>query len=142
MPILSALLKRIKVVESDNREICWWPSHIQSGEVPPIDFAIVAGIKAKGKLAELYDWHGAEEKWLLLVAEAHGLTDIIGGARPIALPELSTFPFNLVVLWDRFSEDIWTVFPDYAILCHAERQTRYTNLLPSRLQFFVTGGAY
>jgi hypothetical protein len=103
MPILSTLVKRIRVLEEDGEGRLWWPSHIQSGEVPPIDDAIVAAIQAKGKLATSFDWREAEEKWLLLVAEAHGLTDIIGSARDIALPELPSFPFTSVVLWDRFS---------------------------------------
>jgi len=107
-----------------------------------IDGATIAAVQANGKLAASFDWRGAEEKWLLLVAEAHGLTDIIGGARDIALPELLSFPFTSVVLWDRFSEDVCTVFPDYAVLCQAERQARYPTMLPNTLRPFATGGAY
>src|SRR5262249_48849891 len=77
MPILSALVKRISVRESNGGGMLWWPSHMQSGAVPPIDGAIIAAVQAKGKLAASFDWRGAEEKWLLLVAEAHGLTGII-----------------------------------------------------------------
>lgn len=75
---------------------------------------------------------------MLLVAEARGVTDLVGGARECDLPV--ALPFTCVMVWDKFSEDIWTVFPYHAIICEGDKQIRRPHLLPERLRRFCTWG--
>ena len=139
-PQLNSLLTEIRVVDRDDQGCLWWPAHLQSGEVPSLDSATVDALRTKGALAASYEWHGSDERWLLLVAEARGLTDLIGGARKIDLPADLTLPFTWVLVWDRFSEDLWTIHPDYAVICDGHKQLRRADLLPDRVRRFCTAG--
>ena len=140
LPTLSSILSKIQVVNSDGLGLLWWPAHLQSGEVPALDGAVVEAVCAKGKLAATFDWKDADEKLLLLVAEARGLTDVMGYAREIKLPTHPTLPFTWVLIWDRFSEDIWAIFPNYAIICNGHEQRRWPQLLPLKLRKYSTQG--
>lgn len=140
MPALSSILRKIRVVEADGEGLLWWPTHLQSGSVPALDAAIAEAVIAKGTLAASFDWQGSDERLLLLVAEARGLTDLVGRAREIELPSYPTLPFTWVVVWDRFSEDIWTIFPRHAVICDGSEQVRRPWMLPEALRRFATGG--
>jgi hypothetical protein len=139
-PTLNSILTEIRVVDCDGEGCPWWPTHLKSGEVLPLDDAIVAAVRNKGTLATSFDWQDSDERLLLLVAEARGLTDVIGGAREIHLPVNLPIPFTWVLVWDRFSEDLWTVFPRHAIICDGGKQKRSPLLLPARLQRYCTAG--
>jgi hypothetical protein len=139
-PTLNSILIEIRVVDPHGEGFLWWPTYLKSGEVPSLDDTIVNAVRAKGTLATSFDWRGSEDRWLLLVAEASRLTDVIGGAREIDLPGDLASPFTLVLVWDRFSEDIWTVFPHHAVICDGTRQVLRSHLLPERLRRFCRGG--
>jgi hypothetical protein len=139
-PTLNSILTEIRVVVPDGEGCLWWPTHLKSGEVPPLDNAIVAAVRNKAALATSFNWQNSDEKLLLLVAEARGLTDVIGGARRIHLLVNRPIEFTWVLVWDRFSEDLWTVFPQHAIICDGGKQVRRPLLLPAQLQRFCTGG--
>jgi hypothetical protein len=113
---------------------------LKSGEVPPLDGAIVDAVRTKSALAASYDWQNSDERWLLLVAEARGLMDVIGGARKIDLPTDLTVAFTWVLVWDRFSEDLWAVYPQHAVICDGGKQLRRPQLLPERIRRFCIGG--
>lgn len=70
---------------------------------------------------------------LLLVAEGRGLTDTMGRTREVDLVLPASTPFTWIVMWDRFSEDVWTVFPTYGIICDGDRQLRRSERLPAPL---------
>lgn len=139
MPTLNSTLKEIRVLHADGQGLLWWPTHLKSGEVPQMATAIVEAVKAKGKIAASFDWKGAEEKLLLLVAQARGLTDIIGHAREFDIP-LESSPFTWILVWDKFSLDVWTIFPGYAVICDGLKQLRRPELLPQKLRRFCTAG--
>lgn len=138
-PALNSILTEIRVIERDGQDCLWWPAHLQAGMVTPLDCAIVDAVGKKSDRAASYAWLGCAEKWLLLVAEGRGLTDVIGHARKIDLPRTPLVPFTLVLVWDRFTEDIWTIHPQYEVICDSVRQLRKRELLPETLQRFYTG---
>lgn len=51
-------------------------------------------------------------------------------------------PFDEVVVWDRFSEDIWLLVPGFAVLADAARKVRNIAAFPGTLQLFAWGGNY
>ncbi|MFH1421508.1 MAG: hypothetical protein ABIH42_02165 [Planctomycetota bacterium] len=140
MPNLSLILSEIRVVESDGNGLLWWPAHLKSGENPILDDAIVEAVKAKSKIAVSFDWKNAAEKLLLLIAEGRGLTDVIGEARKVNLPSYLKIPFTWILVWDRFSEDIWSLFPRYAEICDGEKKVRRSQFIPLKLRKFSTRG--
>ena len=123
MPHLNKLLTKISVVTTGAAGFRWWPSHMQSGEVPLMDSAICKAFEEKKGKADHYDWLSDEIKLLLLVAPAHGLTDVLGRARNVTLPDCE-HSFTWIVVWDVFSEDIWALYPEYAVICDGRRQSR------------------
>lgn len=131
LPLLSAFLSSVRVITPDGSGLRWWPSHLQSGTVSNLDEAVAAAIHGKIKLAEKYDWRGARERWLLLAAEAHGLQDVIGGSRPFAVPAEVSTVFTTVMVWDRFSEDIWTIFQTTASSAMAPLNRATSRHFPS-----------
>ena len=50
----------------------------------------------------------------------------------------SSLPFTLVLVWDCFSEDIWVIYPKYAVLCDGIRGLRNICAFPVSLRRFVT----
>jgi hypothetical protein len=141
MPALSSRVMRIRVLAEDGEGMLWWPSHLRSGPVPEMDEAIVQAVDRKCSTAAQYDWFGASERWLLLVAEAHGLSDLIGGARELAAPlATASCPFTLILVWDRFSEDIWAVHPEFAVICDGAQQRRHLTALPEPVRPFAVAG--
>ena len=126
LPVLSRMLSQIRVWDSNGEGLLWWPSHMQSGDVCSLEDTILKAVVTKARLAREYDWQGATEKWLVLFAEGRGLTDvIIGGLEPVPLHAFpADFPFTLVLVWDKFSENVWKVFPQFRAICDGTHQTR------------------
>lgn len=141
-PAIHGIISRVTVVDRDGMGRLWWPSHLQSGGVPSLDEAVRRAFREKCRVAQKYDWAGVERKWLLLVAEGRGTTDIIGKAKPIDVPEEGVVPFDEVVVWDRFSEDIWLLFPSFGVLADAARKVRNIGALPEALRPFAHPGEY
>jgi len=135
LPHLTAILSEIRVIEPDEG-LLWWPAHLKSGVVSPLDEVIATAIARKSAIASSYEWRGAEERLLLLVAEGRGLTDVVGGAPEMESCRPASTPFTWILVWDRFSEDIWSVSSRYAVICDGQRQRRNLELLPKSLQRF------
>ncbi len=139
MPALSHLLREIQLLSNSRTDWLLYPSHMQSGEVPPtMNDAIVAAYGKKVQESATYDWCDAHVKMLLLVAKASGLTDVVGHSTIVSLPNLKS-PFDWVVVWDRYSEDIWALYPEHAVICDGVRQVRSLQSVPSELRRFATG---
>jgi hypothetical protein len=51
-------------------------------------------------------------------------------------------PFDEVVVWDRFSEDIWLLVPSFAVLADATRRVRNIAAFPEPLRLFVREADY
>ncbi len=141
LPVLSGLLDRVRVIDRDAEGIPWWPSHLQSGGLPTSDMddAIVRAVDEKGRLAAAFEWHGAQHRWLVLIARASGVTDVVGKARSVRWAGQQDYPFTAVVVWDVFSEDVWTMWPTFGVLCDGAQERRHLELLPQDLQSFTTG---
>ncbi len=137
-PLLNKLVGEITVLDRDGSGLLWWPSHMQSGPIASLDSAAAQAVRKKARLAREYDWQGASEKWLLLVAQSHGLADVFGGAREIRLEQLGNCPFTQVLLWDKFTEDVWTFWPRFHVICDGSGQKRDLSVLPRSLHPFAT----
>ena len=88
-PAISNIVSSVTVVDFDGGGRLWWPSHLQSGAVSSLDGAVRQSIIEKCRLARGYDWPDVDRKWLLLVADGRGTTDIIGRVQPFEVPEES-----------------------------------------------------
>ncbi len=140
-PTLNGRIREIALMDADGKGMVWWPRHLKSGPVSGPDRAAKLAVQTKRRQARNYDWQGATERWLLLHAQAHGLCDMFGAAREIPLGRLpKKMPYTTILIWDKFSEDIWTVFPKYQVICNGSRQTRDLTALPASLNPFATGG--
>jgi hypothetical protein len=139
-PTLNGRIREISLMDADGKGLVWWPRHLKSGPVSGPDRAVKLAVQTKRRQARKYDWKGVTERWLLLHAQAHGLCDMFGAAREIPLGRLpKRMPFTTILIWDRFSEDIWTVFPKYKVICDGSRQTRDLTALPASLRPFTIG---
>lgn len=137
-PALCGIISGVNVVDRDGRGRFWWPSHLQAGPVHAPDGHAGQLFIEKCNQARAYNWCGIERKWLLLVAEGRGTTDLFGQARPIPLPSAHVVPFDEVVVWDRFSEDVWLVFPDFKVLADGQRKLRHVEALSEPLRQYVS----
>lgn len=139
-PTLNGRIREISLMDADGKALVWWPRHLKSGTVSGPDREVRLAVQTKRRQARSYDWKGTTERWLLLHAQAHGLCDLFGSAREISLGRLpKKMPFTTILIWDKFSEDIWTVFPKYQVICNGGRQTRDFTVLPASLRPFTTG---
>jgi hypothetical protein len=97
----------------------WWHAHLQSGLVPDPTPFIKAAILAKESKAKNYSTRNLKELWLLIHARASDLSESVGGVSEDNLAVLSTLKiryFNKVLLWDRFLETVWEVWPKARIV--------------------------
>ncbi len=140
LSVLSDAVCRIRVLDRNGQGRLWWPSHMQSGSIEPLNDAVVDAVREKTAKAGKYDWRNATERWLLLVAEAHGVTDVFSEPREVRLPnEMGNLPFTRVVIWDRFSESIWSIFPRFEVFCNGHTQQRFIDRIPPSLWPYGTG---
>jgi hypothetical protein len=66
------------------------------------------------------------------------LVDVFGGARDIDLPQRDAeSPFTRVIIWDKFSEDVWALVPAFARILDARKKSLYVNRLPVPVRPFV-----
>jgi hypothetical protein len=142
LPLLSSFLASVKVIDTDGSGLLWWPSHLQSGTVSSLDKAVAIAVREKAILGQTFNWRGACERWLLLVAQGHGPEDIAGHQRPFAVPMVASIPFTAIIVWDCFSEDIWTIFPDDRVICDGSAQSRDVSALPTAVRPFVASSYY
>jgi hypothetical protein len=113
---------------------------MQSGFIEPLDYAVACAVREKVCKAGSYDWKGARERWLILVAEAHGTTDVFGQPKSIQLPDdVVNLPFTYIIIWDKFSESVWAIHPHFEVICDGHEQRRFTGWIPQSLRTYVTG---
>jgi hypothetical protein len=141
-PLLNSILTCVKVIKPDGEGLPWWPAHLQSGSVSALDDAVAEAIQVKAALATSFEWQGASERWLLLVAEGNGLQDLVGQARQFTVRATPHMPFTTIIMWDRFSEDIWTLFPVHRVICDGAARLRNIAGLPASLQPLVSSSRY
>jgi hypothetical protein len=140
MPVLSSFLHHIRVIDPDGEGLLWWPSHLQTGtlDAEGLDESVRQAVNEKTLAARGYDWGGITERWLVLHAQGHGLVDVFGGARDIDLPPRDTeSPFTRVIIWDKFSEDVWALVPAFDRILDAKEKSLYVNRLPASVRSFV-----
>jgi hypothetical protein len=91
---------------------------------------IKSAIEGKTRKAEKYNWEGAEEKWLLIVAPAFTLSNRVGGPpsdrewRDAELIDLCRHsPFDRIVFWERARSWYKCLKPDCRTVEFAHRKT-------------------
>jgi hypothetical protein len=69
----------------------------------------------KNEKAIKYNWKNATHKWLIIFAEGLGLNDVALLKSDLCLDNKcnNAIIFDKVFLWDKFSEDIIELFPNY-----------------------------
>lgn len=116
-----------------SNDILWWCSHLQTGKVPDPTFIIPKQVRRKVLLGEKYEWHNARGKWLIIVANAFGIFDS-GFIKDINhLKEIKIKKQNIydhIYYWDRFSEQIWEIYPTKRIVVDPSVRSIYVSRLP------------
>jgi hypothetical protein len=95
-----------------DEQYLWWPSHLQSGEIPPTQKALEEIISKYNKKAGKYKIENLYQKWLIIFAEGLGLNDIccnVGHLEQKLIQETSYF--TNIYVFDKFTESITQVYP-------------------------------
>jgi hypothetical protein len=143
-PLLNELMDTVRLFKYEEPGILWWCAHLQSGEVlDPMD-ALIDVVKRKSVIAEGYNWNTAANKWLIILAESNGLSDI---ACDIDDPEISKhlqrIPFTKIILWERWNDDVIELFPVFRKLCDGCAMEWHFEHLPDTLTpHIVTSSHY
>lgn len=133
-PYLRELVEKIHMDYLDSVEdIFWWHADLKSGVLPDPINAIQKLITKKLSSAKLYDWQNAEGRWLVIAAMALNLADtgIIDGVdqlKQLAIPNQDIF--DQIYYWDKFSEEIWEVYPKPRIVFEVKKNSLYVNRFP------------
>jgi hypothetical protein len=113
----------------------WWASHLQSGKLDGMIDALPKIVSAKAESSLKYDWAGAEEKWLVIVADALQLeTTCILDGYDRRVSNVDTGTFDRIWLWDGFLEQVWLLHPDWILASDEETKTIRARALPERLR--------
>ena len=136
-PFLTHAVDRLYVrVFPSERGLHWWCAHLQSGVVPDSANAVRGAVAEKQHKARSYDWGATEERWLLIYAAGEGLADL---AVLVEDPEITTpSPFTRIFLWDRFSETIRCLSPEFAAVL-TQGHTLYLRPLPASVRLYLKG---
>jgi len=130
--MLSAFVESIAMAPEAGH---WWASHLQSGRLDGMTEALPGIVAAKAESSLKYDWAGAEERWLVIVADALQLeTTCILDDNDCWLSGVDTGTFNRVWLWDGFLEQVWLLHPELILASDEETKKIRARALPERLR--------
>ncbi|HEY4675370.1 MAG TPA: hypothetical protein VIH48_04870 [Candidatus Bathyarchaeia archaeon] len=140
-PLLRRTVQEISVKNIyPEKEIFWWPAHLQAGRVSDPSKFLVKIIKRKNKTAASYNWSGASEKWLVIVAEALALADMAILDDDISFKlfkRKNESMFSHVYLWDRFQDKVNELFPSHKTIFDSSERALYVNRLPKTVMPFL-----
>jgi len=142
-PLVSQVVETVSLSKYKEDGILWWPSHLQSGALSDPTAAIVRTVAEKSRRAEVYSWDNAAERWLAVVAESRMICDMATNiADPKVAKHIGNIPFDRIILWDRFLEDLTAIFPSFSKLCDGPGMERHVERIPEAFRPFMVGGAY
>ena len=143
-PLLSKLISQVRITRNDETGILWRYSHLQSGEVNDPTRRLIQIVKAKNRSALDYAWRDSSLRWLTIYAEAKMLADHAHlTADPLISGTVAGVQFSHIYLWDKFSEDIFEIFPSFRTICNGHEQFRNLDAIPEQLKpFLVRGKSY
>lgn len=123
----------------------WTNTSLQSGEVLPNESAIQKIIDKKGNLSKKYK-NNFYQKWLIIYAGGSGLHDMFlnnktkslrqGRVLLVSLPQeeitynIKSNYFTHILIWDKFTEKIFTLFPNYKKIYDLGEEKIWVNYLP------------
>lgn len=120
------------------KSIPWKHADSQSGEVPDAEDALIECINEKIGKERSYNWKDALLKWLLIVAEGEGKTDVAIIRKNPLIPKN---PFTWIILWNHFPlDEIIELDPIPRKLCDGGKQVINVDYFPKELKPFVVGG--
>lgn len=123
--------------EGDN--VLWWCSHLQSGPVADPVQVIPKIVNKKIQSGENYDWQDADSHWLIITALSLGLSDtgvILRNEKQLKLKRQDVFDY--IYYWDKFSEEIWEIYPNFRIILDVGNKAIYVSRLPKHLPNYRT----
>lgn len=122
-PVLSSAVDRILLRPANrvNTEL-WWCSSLQSGVLPDPWPSLVRIVREKDAKAANWNWRNADERWLLVVAEAQTLGDTMVLTDAVASTTIPCKAFSRTFLWDGFSERIHQIQPTYGLVFEVDTQ--------------------
>ena len=109
----------------------WWPSHFQTGEMPPTQKAVEEIISKYNRKAGKYKIENLDQKWLIIFAEGLGLNDLccnVGRLKQNIIEEISYF--TNIYVFDKFTESITQVYPVCGNVFSGAARMIWTKNLP------------
>lgn len=109
----------------------WWAAHLQTGEIPNSKEAVKLIILLKNKLSSNYTTKNLDKKWLIIFAEGLGLNDvcIIENLKQLRIIDKISYFLNIYI-FDKFTEKICQVYPEYGKIFDWSERAIYTKYLP------------
>jgi hypothetical protein len=131
-PLLSVYVEHISLKYCPAEiDILWWSSDLQVGPVIRSESSLRTLIQRKILKANSYKWRSSSERWLLAYAPGMGQADMISMEE---IPEFAALePFSQIIVWDKFSENIFCVAPKKTVLVEGGRKL-YVKRLPLAVQ--------
>lgn len=139
LPLLAEHVNHIYLMNTTPESgVLWWPSHLQSGEVPDPTTSLIEIVQEKNAVGHAYDWGNVAEKWLLIYSGAAGIADMVVLPPDLKVSQtLGKLCFDRVYVWDRFFESIDEIFPKVSKLFSAESNVLYRKLYPTAVRPFI-----
>ena len=108
----------------------WWPAHFQSGLISDSEETVEQIILHKNKLSSNYIAKNLSQKWLIIFAEGLGLNDvcIVDKLKQKIIDDTSYF--SNIFIFDKFTETITQVYPEYGKVFDWSAKAIYTKYLP------------
>ncbi|MDI6603509.1 MAG: hypothetical protein QME57_05450 [Patescibacteria group bacterium] len=108
----------------------WWPAHLQSSLISNSEETVESIILHKNKLSSNYIRKNLSQKWLIIFAEGLGLNDIciIGNLKQKIIDDVSYF--SNIFIFDKFTETITQVYPEYEKVFDWSKKAIYVKYLP------------
>lgn len=140
-PLLTKTVQKIFIENIyPEKNIAWWPAHLQTGKIPDPTELLVKIIQQKNKTAASYHWSGMSEKWLIVIAEALSTADMAfldNGMDFRPFRKESESIFTRIYLWDRFLDEISELFPSHGKIFGHGKSHLHINRLPETIRPFI-----
>jgi hypothetical protein len=122
-PALGRHVSKVSLAPNSGNYSHWWASHLRTGEVPDPLPLLEDIVQKKARLSENYS-HDIDELWLIVVADALQL-ETLCVLESVTEPPPMENPgyFNRVWLWDEFLEQVWQLFPEWALISDSATKT-------------------
>lgn len=116
--------------------VLWWHSALQSGAVPSPNSSLYKIIGNKNKIAQKNYKKNADYLILVICARALSLCDfgVLLEDDLAKLKKIKQSVFDIIYFWDKFSENIFEIYPKQRIVLDCGKKSIYISRIPNDFQ--------